>query len=455
MTLELLEPRPDRDRGRPQPAGPARHPARHRRLRRPPDRAHARRPQALPLGALVGAHPDLRLRPRHGMAPGDPYPQVGPARGAARRLDARTADQPGSDLDFMREHYLDAYDVDYAHPEPALPDRRRRTRTSSSAPPCRTPSTSGSWTPGREPEPRLKASIAGAATRTPQPRVAEIERCAGNPHFAQVLLLAAHQRAARPAALLADLRGGRSAHGLPVAHPRRRLQRPSRRPAPAGRPTISRSTTGHVDGLPGARDQPRLRGRVRALPGAEGRADRGRLRLAAAAGLAARQALGAAARRGAAPEAAAVRVRPRAHLAHDPADGGAGRPAAPRRVMRMDRLGPADVRDRLPALGLRRPDPGAALRSRCPACAQADLPRQRARRCTGWPDGQARRRPRSTRSRRASASSSRCAAGRSASSTSTASSSRSANRCPHQGGPLCQRQDHRARRVGRARASTG
>src|SRR5689334_13578200 len=51
------------------------------------------------------------LRPRHAFVNGDPYPKAQPR--AARR-DAWTpeGEQPGSDLAFMREHYLEPYNID-------------------------------------------------------------------------------------------------------------------------------------------------------------------------------------------------------------------------------------------------------------------------------------------------------------------------------------------------------
>ena len=57
-------------------------------------------------------------------------------------------------------------------------------------------------------------------------------------------------------------------------------------------------------------------------------------------------------------------------LADHPADGGAAAARARAGCDRLDRLGPAAVRHRLPALGLRRPDPGAA-----DAAARAAAPR--------------------------------------------------------------------------------
>src|SRR5581483_298340 len=120
------------------------------------------------------------------------------------------------------------------------------------------------------------------------------------------------------------------------------------------------------------------RGRVRGVPDAEARLGRERLRLALLALLAARQHVAPAQAGSAAPEAAALRVRPRAPLRLHAADGGAAQAAplppdvrALRSVGRSRRL-----RDRLPALGRRRP--GSGLPGPAPAGAPAeDLLRQR------------------------------------------------------------------------------
>src|SRR5271166_3224816 len=116
--------------------------------------------------------------------------------------------------------------------------------------------------------------------------------------------------------------------------------------------------------------QPGDRGRVRAHPELQAGADRVWVRVAAAARLAARQAVAPAEGRDAAPEARALRVHPRECLADHPADGGAAAARARAGRDRLDRLGPADLRHRLSALGLRRPDPGAA-----DAAARAAAPR--------------------------------------------------------------------------------
>ena len=53
-------------------------------------------------------------------------------------------------------------------------------------------------------EPRLKGSIVVPYEDT-EAAVAEIERWAGDPRFAQVLMVTPHRRPARPEALLEDL----------------------------------------------------------------------------------------------------------------------------------------------------------------------------------------------------------------------------------------------------------
>src|SRR5262249_25194144 len=93
---------------------------------------------------------------------------------------------------------------------------------------------------------------------------------------------------------------------------------------------------------------------LRALAGSQDRADRVWLRLAAGAGLAARQALEAAERRGAASEEGAVGIHPRALLGDDAADGGDRQSRAPARRDEVDRLRPHHVLVGLSALGLRR-----------------------------------------------------------------------------------------------------
>ena len=177
-----------------------------------------------------------------------------------------------------------------------------------------------------------------------------------------------HRQSAWPEAVLEDLRGrrrGQSADRRARVRVRRLsghrqrlavvLHRGHGRPRPV------------VAVLP---HQPGDRGRVRAHPELQAGADRVRLRLAAAARLAARQAVEPAEAGDAAPEARAVGIHPRKRLADHPADGG----AAPARARvgrdRLDRLGSAALRHRLPALGLRRSRP-RCCRCRCPSSSGA------------------------------------------------------------------------------------
>jgi hypothetical protein len=126
------------------------------------------------------------LRPRHGFAQMDPYPKAAPR---ACRRDAWTpaGDRPGSDLAFMREHYLDAYGVETAIMSPLAVTGQGDQNLGFSAAMASAINDwqLDAWT--REDD-RLKASIVvpyddGAMA------CAEIERCAGNPHFKQILVL--------------------------------------------------------------------------------------------------------------------------------------------------------------------------------------------------------------------------------------------------------------------------
>ncbi len=95
---------------------------------------------------------------------------------------------------------------------------------------CAARSTNGSSQSGRSKEQRLKAAIV-VPGEDAAAAVAEIEHWAGNPDFAQVSMVDAHDRADGPAALLADLSRRRRAHGLPIGLHTSRLQRPRGRPA--------------------------------------------------------------------------------------------------------------------------------------------------------------------------------------------------------------------------------
>ncbi len=127
------------------------------------------------------------FRPRHGMVSGDPYPKSAPR--AARR-DAWSPDggQPGSDLEFVRRHYLEAYEVDYAILSPLYPTAQADQNPEFSAAMARAGNEwqQDAWT---RRDPRFRASIL-VPYEDAAASVAEIEHYAGNPHFAQVLLLA-------------------------------------------------------------------------------------------------------------------------------------------------------------------------------------------------------------------------------------------------------------------------
>jgi predicted TIM-barrel fold metal-dependent hydrolase len=126
-------------------------------------------------------------RPKHGFAQADPYPKAAPR--AARR-DAWTPEgqPPGSDLDFMRRHYLDAYDVEYGILAPLSPTGQGDRNPEFAIAMCRAVNDwqREKWT---RPEPRLKASIVIPFEDAPA-AVAEIERCADDRDFAQILMLA-------------------------------------------------------------------------------------------------------------------------------------------------------------------------------------------------------------------------------------------------------------------------
>ncbi len=126
-------------------------------------------------------------RPRHGFAEGDPYPKAAPR--AARR-DAWTEDggQPGSDLDFMRKHYLDPYNIEYAILSPLQPTAQGDRNPEFAIALC---SAVNQWQIEKfvRADPRFKASITIPFEDAPA-AVAEIERCADNSAYGQILMLA-------------------------------------------------------------------------------------------------------------------------------------------------------------------------------------------------------------------------------------------------------------------------
>jgi predicted TIM-barrel fold metal-dependent hydrolase len=125
-------------------------------------------------------------RPKHGFAQGEPYPKAAPR--AARRDAWPENGPPGSDLAFMREHYLDAYNVEYGILSPLTPTGQGERNPEFSIAMCQAINDwqRAKWT---GPERRLKASIV-IPYEDAAASVAEIERCADDPDFAQILMLA-------------------------------------------------------------------------------------------------------------------------------------------------------------------------------------------------------------------------------------------------------------------------
>ncbi len=106
-------------------------------------------------------------RPKHGFGQGDPYPKAAPR--AARRDAWPEKGPPGSDLAFMRRHYLDAYDVEYGILSPLNADRPGRPQPRVQLSRSAGRSTTGSATsgPGRRAGSRPRSSC---PTRTRLPR---------------------------------------------------------------------------------------------------------------------------------------------------------------------------------------------------------------------------------------------------------------------------------------------
>ena len=219
---------------------PAQTPPQDHRRRRASGDALGQRPQALPAGALARAPGDLRLaaQARHELRA---LPEVGAAGLPARRLAGRRRRpglQPRPDplaVPRRLRHRV-------RHPGAARRCRDRASSTAISRPRSRRPSTTGSATPSPGPSRACRSAIV-VPTENAEAAVAEIERCADDPAFAQVFMLTRTAEPARQPPLLADLRGGRAAR-LARRPARVRLRRPSPTPAPAGPPTTSRKARG-------------------------------------------------------------------------------------------------------------------------------------------------------------------------------------------------------------------
>ena len=143
-------------------------------------------------------------RQRHGYVKGFPYPKSQPQ--AARR-DAWPpgGGLPASDLDFMREQHLDLYGVEWGIMNPLSPTGQGEQNAEFSAAMAFAANEDQLERWNRR-EPRLKASVVIpyedselSRRRDPQPR--------RRPPLRACAVSEPHQRAARQAALLADLRG--------------------------------------------------------------------------------------------------------------------------------------------------------------------------------------------------------------------------------------------------------
>ena len=154
-------------------------------------------------------------------------------------------------------------------------------------------STTGRSTKWTSKDSRLKGSVV-VANEDGTGAAAEIRKRAGDANFVQVLLLSRNCRAARPAPLLADLRGG-GRGGASGRRARLRLRRqPDHR---LGLAELLHRGDGRPFAVPADRAREHRAGRrVRAASDAQDDHDRGRLRLGAVAVVAARQELAAVAR---------------------------------------------------------------------------------------------------------------------------------------------------------------
>ena len=299
---------------------------------------------------------------------GDPaYPKSRPTpRGVTRGRPS--GGPPGTDLEFTRRQHLDPFNVALGLINPPLPSQNFMNSDLGNAicralNDCQIDCAGASRSRGCAPR-------SWSITRTRRRRCAEIERCAGDRGYGHVLLMSRTSEPTRLARAMSRSSRLPPRPGLPVAmhafgfggHPAHLVRLAVVLPRGHDRPR---------PGLPGASHQPGHRGRVRAPAEPALRHDRGRLRLAAVAGLAARQALEDAGGR----DAASASALPSEYirepgLADHPADGGAAEPRAPAGPDRLDRLGPAAVRLGLSALGLRRSD-----RRRC-RCASTETRRR-------------------------------------------------------------------------------
>ena len=284
-------------------------------------------------------------RPRQAYQAGPAYPKGQP--NASRRDAWPPNGRPGSSLPFMQKQLLDENNIQLGILNPtgdngsSFQNREFGNGVASAM---------NRWVEAEWLiEPRLKGSIV-VPYEDADAAVAEIERWAGDPRFVQVLMVT---RTANPpgqkqywkiyeAAAAANLPIGVHAFGFggyPVTG--------------SGWPSFYiEDMVGHAQSSQSFLTSLVIEGVFERIPNFKLVLIEFWLRLAAAARLAARQAVEPAEAGDAAPQACAVGIHPRKRLADHPAHGG----AAPARARvgrdRLDRLGSAPLRHRLPALGL-------------------------------------------------------------------------------------------------------
>ena len=125
------------------------------------------------------------MLPRHGYQSGPAYPKGTP--NASRRDAYPPGGLPGDDLDFMRAQLLDPYNIEFGilNAIGPAPGSMQNLDFAAALATALNDWQVAEWT---EKEPRLKASIVISYEDT-EAAVAEIERCAPNKDFVQVLFL--------------------------------------------------------------------------------------------------------------------------------------------------------------------------------------------------------------------------------------------------------------------------
>ena len=228
-------------------------------------------------------------RGRQGFAKGFPYPKSQPL---ASRRDSWPpgGGLPASDLDFMRQQHLDFYGIEYAIMNPLSPTGQGDQNDDFSAAMAFAANEFQLEGWNRR-DPRLMASVVVAVRG--RGGVARRDQAAGGRSPLRPCAHAQpHRRPHGQEAVLADLRGGRGGR-LSGRHPCVRHQRAAGEQFRLALVLYRGHDRARIL-LPGAGHQPDHGRRVRAPSGAQDRHDRSRLRLAAGARLAARQASGSA-----------------------------------------------------------------------------------------------------------------------------------------------------------------